>query len=164
MANSRAKSATDGERSLPNYSAIVKGKPVRSIASLLPDVFCVTILPALPAALRDGKSPNFLKLQWSERRVSTKILHNLTFFINIANQLKFKMIVRFFRIFSIQKEKVDDYSLDSGRGGDRVRQANARLLGGRGGATAIELGLIAALIAVAIVSGLQMVGPIITGN
>ena len=44
-----------------------------------------------------------------------------------------------------------------------MRKASAKLLGGRGGATAIEYSLIASLIAVAIVGGLQTVGPTLTG-
>jgi pilus assembly protein Flp/PilA len=44
-----------------------------------------------------------------------------------------------------------------------MRKSNAKLLGGRGGATAIEYSLIASLIAVAIVGGLQTVGPTLTG-
>jgi Flp pilus assembly pilin Flp len=40
-----------------------------------------------------------------------------------------------------------------------MRKANAKLLGGRGGKTAIEYSLIASLVAVMIVGGLQTVGP-----
>jgi Flp pilus assembly pilin Flp len=40
-----------------------------------------------------------------------------------------------------------------------MRKANPKLLGGRGGLKAIELSMIASLVAVIIVGGLQTLGP-----
>jgi Flp pilus assembly pilin Flp len=44
-----------------------------------------------------------------------------------------------------------------------MRKSSAKLLGGRGGTTAIEYSLIASLIAVTIVGALQTVGPTLAG-
>ena len=44
-----------------------------------------------------------------------------------------------------------------------MRKANPRLLGGRGGLKVIELSMIASLVAVIIVGGLQTLGTIATG-
>jgi Flp pilus assembly pilin Flp len=44
-----------------------------------------------------------------------------------------------------------------------MRSLNKRLIEGRDGARAIESGLIAALIALVIIGGLQTVGPALTG-
>jgi pilus assembly protein Flp/PilA len=44
-----------------------------------------------------------------------------------------------------------------------MRRSSAKLLGSRRGVTAIEYSLIASLIAVAVVGGLQTVGPTLTG-
>jgi pilus assembly protein Flp/PilA len=44
-----------------------------------------------------------------------------------------------------------------------MRKITRKLVGDRKGATAIEYGLIAALVSVAIIGGLQVVGPAING-
>ena len=44
-----------------------------------------------------------------------------------------------------------------------MRMSSAKLLGGRGGATAIEYSLIASLVAVTVVVGLQTIGHTLTG-
>ncbi|MDB5409506.1 MAG: Flp/Fap pilin component [Rhodospirillales bacterium] len=44
-----------------------------------------------------------------------------------------------------------------------MRSSNERLIESRDGARAIEYGLIAAIVAVVIIGGLQTVGPVLTG-
>jgi Flp pilus assembly pilin Flp len=94
-----------------------------------------------------------------------KIVDNFDFiFVSTLNNHKIRDdLLPILLIFAIHRRRSAISFLTVHRGGHLMRMSSAKLLGGRGGATAIEYSLIASLVAVTVVVGLQTIGHTLTG-